>query len=80
MANPITTDVVIGTYARAKAHLVITRHRGYGTGTLSMSAPSDTLDADGHHALLQALAFPPAQPLTPVPAPGAVPRHNPAGR
>ena len=62
MANPISTDVIVGTYGRGEARIVVTRHRTARTATLSLSAPSVTLDAAGHHALLQALAFPPEQP------------------
>lgn len=69
MASPVSSDVIVGTYARGEACIVVTRHRLAGTVTMSLSAPSVTLDANGHHALLQALAFPPEQTVTPLAGP-----------
>lgn len=57
-----------GFYARDVAEIVVTRDIPSGHVRINLGAPSVTLDAAGHHELLQALAFPPAQPDAATPA------------
>lgn len=76
MAKPITTDVIHGVYARGDARLVITRNRATDTVTITLDRPCITLDAAGHHALLQVLAFPPAEPMEMHPVHGPRPAFS----
>lgn len=54
-----------GLYGNGPAAVVVHRHPPAQMVQIQCSHPSVLLDAAGHHELLQALAFPPAQPATP---------------
>lgn len=72
MANPLSNDVIVGTYARGEARLLLTRHRGTQILTITLDRPCITLDAAGHRVLLDALALAPAAaaPAVPISGPG----------